>query len=141
MLKRKLRILIADDEKFASTLLQGILSEFGECELASDGHEALFSFENNIKKKIRYDLICLDIQMPIVDGHSALKKIRNLELKYKIPQRERTKILMITSKNATDSGMYSIENQCDGYITKPANYSVLVQKLKEFNLIGNTVKL
>jgi len=71
--KRKLRVLIADDSVFTRKLLQKILestSKFEVAEEVSDGSSAVLSYD-----EIRPDIVIMDINMPVMDGLTAAKKI------------------------------------------------------------------
>lgn len=71
--KRKLRVLIADDSVFTRKLLQKILestSKFEVTEEVSDGSSAVLSYD-----EIRPDIVIMDINMPVMDGLTAAKKI------------------------------------------------------------------
>ena len=63
-----MRILIAEDDLVSRKFLFKFLSRYGECDLVVDGLEALDAFLISIKDDRHYDLICLDIMMPKVDG-------------------------------------------------------------------------
>ncbi|MCD6084961.1 MAG: response regulator [Desulfurococcales archaeon] len=71
--RRKLRVLIADDSIFTRKLLQKILestSKFEVTEEVSDGCSAVLSYD-----EIRPDIVIMDINMPVMDGLTAAKKI------------------------------------------------------------------
>ena len=76
---RMLRILIVDDDLMGRRLLQRFLSPYGDCDTAADGKEALLVFRAAAEKGEPYDLICLDIVMPEMDGRTALKEMRAWE--------------------------------------------------------------
>ena len=74
-----MKILIAEDEFVSRTKLEKILSSYGECHVTVDGSEALLAFKAALETNEPYDLICLDILMPKMDGHEALQEIRKME--------------------------------------------------------------
>ncbi len=74
-----MKVLVVEDDFTCRKVLQKLLSEFGECDIAVDGQEAIEAFRSSLGGNKRYDLICMDIIMPNMNGHEALKKIRMLE--------------------------------------------------------------
>jgi len=63
------RFLIVDDDPICRELLRSIFSHYGDCDAAFDGSEAVDAVRLAIEDAHPYDLICLDIMMPGVDGH------------------------------------------------------------------------
>jgi two-component system chemotaxis response regulator CheY len=88
-----MRILIAEDDSIGRRLLQKYLSNYGECDIAIDGLEAIDSFLVGINENKRYDLICLDIMMPKLDGIKVLRAIRDIEKQKGLTDEERSNIL------------------------------------------------
>jgi len=131
-----MKILIADDDFTARIILKDILSNFGECDAVVNGIDAIAAFEKAQNEEKPYDLICLDILMPIMDGQQALKKIRDIE-KEKYSTRNFAKIIMITvlddSKNVFDA---CYENGATSYIVKPFALERIAQELTNFGLIN-----
>ena len=78
-------------------LLQAILAPHGACHVAVGGREALEAFKMALKDKQPYNLICLDIMMPEMDGQEVLKEIRRTEDELGISGCDRAKIIMTTA--------------------------------------------
>lgn len=74
-----MRILIAEDDLASRKVLYKFLSNYGECDITIDGMEALEAFMLAWDEGKPYDLICLDIMMPELDGVKTLKTIRDIE--------------------------------------------------------------
>ena len=74
-----MKTLIVEDEFTSRRLLQKILAAYGECDIAIHGKEALEAFRLARDEREPYDLICLDIMMPEMDGQETLKMIRKTE--------------------------------------------------------------
>ncbi len=70
-----MKCLIVEDDFTARKLLLACLSKHAECDVAVNGKEAIQAFYTAIKEK-PYDLLCLDIYMPEMDGQEALRVIR-----------------------------------------------------------------
>jgi two-component system chemotaxis response regulator CheY len=133
-----MKVLIAEDDFTSRTVLQNILGPFGDCHIAADGIEAIEAFMVAWAEGHRYDLICLDIMMPKMDGQEVLKRIRTMEENEGINIGEGVKIIMTTALNDKYNVLTAYNEQCDAYFVKPiSRYSLLVQ-LMEFGLIDDT---
>ena len=82
-----------------------------------------------------YDLICLDIMMPVMDGYQALMGIRNLEKQKNIPQEKAVKVIMTTALNDEANVKMAFELGCTIYSGKPIDQDRFEQALKKLNLI------
>ena len=74
-----MKTLVVEDDLVSRQLLQTILSRYGECNVAVNGKEALSAFSLAWKALQPYDLICLDVMMPEMDGQETLRQIRKIE--------------------------------------------------------------
>lgn len=74
-----MKILIVEDDLVSRNFLSKILENYGECDQVIDGMETIDDFLMALKDKEPYQLICLDIMMPKVDGVKALREISNHE--------------------------------------------------------------
>ncbi len=114
-----MRILIAEDDYVSRKFMIKFLSQYGDCDVTVDGMEAIEVFMMALDEKRYYDLVCLDIMMPEVDGIKALKTIRKLEVERGVPMENRAKIIMTTALNATDEIFDSFESGSEAYSVKP----------------------
>lgn len=114
-----LHILLVEDNLMNQKFMSHILKRLGATfEIAIDGKEAI----EKIKKQ-KFDLILMDIQMPVMDGLEATKIIRNqLNLK-DIP------IIALTAHAMKGDKEKCIEAGCNGYITKPIDQQKLVSEI------------
>ena len=118
-------------------MLKKILSPYGQCDTISNGKEALEAFWLAMKEKAPYDLICLDILMPELNGKTVLKKIREIEKKSNLSKDKFVNIFMITSLNDSKTIMdVIVKYKCDSYILKPISKQKVISKLKQFELIN-----
>ena len=94
-----MRILIAEDDFASRKAILKFLSVYGECDVTVDGMEAIDAFMMALEEDDPYDLICLDVMMPIMDGYQALKNIREIEREHNVPQDKQAKVIMTTALN------------------------------------------
>ncbi|NCC53452.1 MAG: response regulator, partial [Spartobacteria bacterium] len=71
-----MKTLIVDDDFTNRILLQAIMEEYGVAHIAVNGREAVDAVCMAMDDGVPYDLVCLDIMMPEMDGQEALKAIR-----------------------------------------------------------------
>ncbi len=126
-----MRILIAEDDLVSRKFLHKFLLQYGECDLVVDGLEAIDAYMLSIKEKKPYDLICLDIMMPKVDGTKVLKAIKDLETQLGILPENRAKIIMITALAETQIVEQAFEYGCDAYASKPIDTKKLVEVIEK----------
>lgn len=132
-----MKILIAEDDYVSRKFLMKFLSKYGNCDLTVDGMEAIEVFLMELEEGNYYDLICLDIMMPKVDGIKVLNTIRKLEEERKIPKEKRAKIIMTSALNATDEVNDSFELGSEAYAVKPIDTDKLVDVLIKLGLVTN----
>ena len=130
-----MKILIVEDDFTSRLLLQQILTPYGECHIAKDGREAIEAFMLAWAEKSRYDLICLDIMMPEIDGQEVLKRIRAMEKTENVIPGSGAKIIMTTALKDKGNVFTAFNEQCDGYLVKPIDKTKLISYLTEFGLI------
>jgi len=130
-----MKVLIAEDDFTSRMFLKKFLSKYGECDQVVDGLEALDAVLISLKEQKPYDLICLDIMMPKVDGVKVLKAIRELETQKGILPEKRAKIIMTTALAETPFVQSAFDYGCEGYATKPINMEEFVNVLKKLGLI------
>lgn len=131
-----MRILIAEDDLVSRKFLQKYLSQYGECDIVVDGLEALDAYMISLKDEKPYDLICLDIMMPKVDGVKVLKSIRDMEIQKNIAADLRAKIIMTTALAETQFVQQAFEFGCNAYAAKPIDIEKLEEVLKKLDLVN-----
>jgi len=109
-----LHILVVDDIEVNRIILTKILTTLGaECEMASDGKEALEKFEGS--QPGRYDLIFMDVQMPVMDGYAATRAIRASAH----PSAAQIPIIAMTANAFMDDIRDALEAGMDAHVAKP----------------------
>ena len=130
-----MKILIAEDDRVSRTFLQKFMQGYGEVEVAVDGMEAVDMYMDSIKKNDRYDLLCLDIMMPKVDGLKVLKVIRQIEKQQNIPAEEHLKIIMMTALADVGYVDEAFRQGCDAYASKPVDTEKVQEVMIKLGLV------
>ena len=130
-----MKILIVDDDFTCRLLMQELLKNYGQSQVAVNGREAVEAVRQAIDDDAPYTLICLDIMMPEMDGHEALRQIRALEEARVVLPRKGAKILMTTAVSDIDNVNTALTSECNGYLTKPIQKVKLLYELRRLKLI------
>lgn len=132
-----MKVLIVEDDFTSRKLMQTILSPHGECDIAVNGKEAVDAFKAALDAGQPYDLICMDIMMPEMDGQEALKKIRGIEKEHNVRGTGEAKVVMTT---ALDDPKNVVEAYYKGgatsYIPKPIDRQLFIHLLRNLGLIS-----
>jgi two-component system chemotaxis response regulator CheY len=129
-----MKCLIVEDDFVGRKLMQKYLAEYGECDVAVDGEEAVEAFRLAIENETPYDLICLDIMMPNMNGHEALNAIRQIESKYGINGLDGVKVIMTTALGDSENVLGSFREGCEAYIIKPVRKDALLAEIEKLGL-------
>jgi two-component system chemotaxis response regulator CheY len=128
-------ILIVEDDFVTRHLEVSMLGEYGNCEVAVNGSEAVAAFERHLAENDPYDLILLDILIPEMDGHEVLQQIRESEEEQGIVGFERTRVIVVSNLNDMDTISRSFRRQSDSYIIKPITKAKIAREMKRVGLI------
>jgi two-component system chemotaxis response regulator CheY len=130
-----LKTLIVEDDFTSRLILQEILKGYGPSHIAVNGKEAVEAVRLALEAGEPYDLICLDIMMPQMDGQEALRQIRGLEEARGTLSSSGAKIVMTTALDDPKNVMGAFGSLCDAYITKPIQKAKLLDGLRKLKLI------
>ena len=131
-----MRTLIVEDDFTSRLLLQSFLHRFGECHIAVNGKEAIEAFRAAKKNGKGYDLVCMDIMMPEMDGQTAVREIREFEEAEGILSTDGVKIIMTTALDDVKTVIGSFQALCDAYLFKPIDKRKLLAHLTAFHLVA-----
>jgi len=131
-----MKTLIVEDDFTSRLLLQEILKGYGEAHIAVNGKEAVKAVRAAIDSGQPYDLVCLDIMMPEMDGYEALKQIRRMEETRGILDDRAVKVFMTTALDGVRSVSEAFRCLCDAYLCKPIEKVKLQDQLRAFSLIA-----
>ncbi len=130
-----MKILLAEDDFVTRKFMVNFLSKYGECDVTVDGMEAVDAFIMALEDGEPYDLVCLDIMMPVMDGYQALVGIRNLEKERGISEDNAVKVIMTTALNEERNVNMAFELGCTVYSGKPIDQEKFEQVLTKLELI------
>ena len=133
--KGRLRILLVEDDVACRLLLQTFLARYGDCHVAVNGREAVDLFRTSFDRGSRYDLICMDIMMPEMDGREAVRQIRALEESRGIRSPFGSTIFMTTTVQEIREVFHCFRELCDAYLLKPIDLGQLLSKMSFFQLV------
>lgn len=128
-----MRALIVEDEETSRILLENVLKAYCSCDTAINGLEAISAFRRAWDQSRPYDLICMDIMMPELDGQDTLRKIRQIEEDMGVPA---VKVVMTTALDSTETVSDTLFNGgASAYFVKPINIDKFINELKAMGLI------
>ena len=130
-----MKILLAEDDFVTRKFMRYFLEMYGVCDVTVDGMEAVDAFMMALEEDEPYDLVCLDIMMPVMDGYQALVGIRNIEKERNIPEEKAVKVIMTTALNEEKNVKMAFELGCTIYSGKPIDQAKFEQALKKLGLI------
>jgi two-component system, chemotaxis family, chemotaxis protein CheY len=116
-------------------VLQAFLSRYGDCHIAVNGKEAVDAFRAAVERGEPYDMICMDIMMPEMDGREAVRQIRALEEANAILSTAGAKIIMTTTVEDVKEVIRCFMELCDAYLTKPIDLSRLLSYMQSYGLV------
>jgi two-component system chemotaxis response regulator CheY len=130
-----MKTLIVEDSFTSRLLLKELLKSYGSADLAVNGREAVEAMRLAMEAVEPYDLICMDIMMPEMDGHEALREIRRMESAAGVAESKHTKIVMTSALADQDNVLKAIRGKSDCFLTKPIQKVKLLEALRKLALI------
>ena len=122
---RPQNILLADDTEENRLVVKAFLyHEPHILDLADNGKEALKMFQVH-----HYDLVLMDIQMPIMDGYTATRRIRQWQVEHQL---SRTPIIAVTASAMKKDQELALESGCDYHLSKPISKAELLNAIERF---------
>jgi two-component system chemotaxis response regulator CheY len=108
-----------DDDKVSCDYLLKIFSEHGVCDITFNGIEAVDAFLMAHNEGLPYDLISLDLMLPLFDGEGVLSAIRKIESEKKIEPIKSVKVVITTALNDKELITKLSQYGFDEYLIKP----------------------
>ena len=119
MEQARAKILVVDDTKTNIEVLENVLMDFYDVFVAKDGKKAI-----EVAKKVRPDLILLDVMMPEMNGYETLKCMRGIDELKDIP------VFFLTAKSDSESEQIGLDLGAVDYIGKPFNPQLVLLRVK-----------
>jgi signal transduction histidine kinase/CheY-like chemotaxis protein len=130
----RIRFLIAEDDPANQCVLKAHLKDFGECEVVSNGQKCLEAVENAWEENAPYDLLFLDIHMPILSGMDVLREIRQREIERGVHGLSGMKIVVVSSDDLSKTILGAFRTGCEAYHVKPIQRERLFQELHKLGI-------
>ena len=111
-----MKVLVVEDDKILAKTIEQILSSKYDIDHAYDGEEGLLYAEQDI-----YDIIILDLMMPVMNGYEMLQELRKKKII--------TPVLILTAKDGLDDKLKGFKIGADDYIVKPFNKDELLARI------------
>ncbi|MEP7039010.1 MAG: response regulator transcription factor [Acidobacteriota bacterium] len=113
-----MRVLLAeDDRRIANFVIKGLRENAYAVDAAADGEDALYQATINT-----YDIIILDVMMPVKDGFEVCRELRE--------EGNKTPVLMLTALDAVEDKISGLDFGADDYLTKPFEFGELLARLR-----------
>lgn len=126
---RTVKVLVADDHPINLQVIALILGQAGvECSTVENGALAVEAFQSG-----PYDLVLMDVQMPIMDGLTAVTRIRSIEAELGL---DRTPIAMLSANALLEQVNGAIAVGADDYLTKPVRPAELLALISRLPIRG-----
>ena len=113
-----MRVLLVEDEvRVASVIARGLREQTYAVDIAADGEQALYQASVN-----EYDIVVLDVLLPIKDGYAVCRELRTTGF--------RAPILMLTARDSVDDRVAGLDSGADDYLAKPFDFKELLARLR-----------
>ncbi|MDQ7835861.1 MAG: response regulator [Humidesulfovibrio sp.] len=133
-----MRILIAEDDVASAQYMEGLMARFGDCHVVYDGEEAVSAFAAALEEGRPFQVVCLDIMMPQMNGQEALQQIRALELQAGVQNDHEAKVVMTTALGDVRSVMGAYKHGATAYVTKPILPEPFFETLRNLGISNST---
>lgn len=133
-----MRCLIAEDDLTTRKILKHFMSAHAEADLAEDGQEAVEKFEAAIDAGTPYDMICLDVNMPRMDGRAALAEIRRIEEERNVAAGQGARVVMITSDDDAKNVVAAFKKGAEFYLVKPISKEDVARAVEQVGLAAES---
>ena len=131
-----MKALIVDDDFYSRNMIHEILRPVAHCDIAVNGEEAIEAFRRGMVQGDPYDLICLDLLMPELDGQQALREIRAIEKEFDVAPQAESKVVvttMLDDEKETHDAFFL--GGATSYLVKPIDEQKLMNEVKSLGLL------
>jgi two-component system chemotaxis response regulator CheY len=121
-----MKALVVDDDLITRIVLQETLSAYAEVHSCVDGNEAVLAYRRALERNEPYDMVCMDVLMPVMGGIEALKLIRREEELRGRLRPVAAKVIITTAADDQHTISQAFRELCDAYIVKPIDTEELI---------------
>ncbi len=130
-----MKVLVVEDHPITREFLRHFFEPMAECHVAENGETGVDAVVRSLDEDAPYDLVCMDLRMPKMDGHTALRQIRMIEEERGLREDARTKVIIITASASPADIYQAYEDDCQAYLAKPVDTEQLSARMRELGLI------
>ncbi|MCJ8346490.1 response regulator [bacterium] len=130
-----MKALIVDDELINRILLTRFIADYFDVDVCDNAKHAIEMFKDAHDKGSPYDLLCLDIMMPQINGKELLLMVRTFEEKIEITRENYVKVIMATALSDANEIMDAFRAGCESYLVKPIDKCILLKEIEKLGLI------
>jgi two-component system, chemotaxis family, chemotaxis protein CheY len=130
-----MRVLIVDDDFYSRVMLHDLLRPVAECHIAVNGEEAVGAFKKALEDERPYDLVCMDLVMPEMDGQQALREMRGFENDLGLSDVKRCKVVVISMlEDSRETNDAFFLGGADCFLVKPIDEERFMAELRALGL-------
>lgn len=129
-----MKMLIVDDQMTTRMLLRCMLETYGEVVEAQAGREAVAMFTTELAGEQPFDLVCVDLGLPDIDGNAVLEQLRAAEVQQRVATP--ATIVMVTGNVSDEARDAALERSADAYLTKPVSYEAMFALLGRIGVVS-----
>ena len=116
---RRPKILIVDDDERFAKIVALRLKEHANCVISLNGEDALLQFEHHLRERAPFHAVLMDIEMPRMDGHEVVEKMRKVEERNEVNPLDTFKLVMLTAhKDVKNVSKSFFRGGAEAYIPK-----------------------
>ena len=131
-----LRILVVEDEFVSARTAVGLFSAYGQCELCTNGPDALKAFENAAGTARPFDLVVLDIRMEGMSGLETLEALRAWESRRGVLLGQGVQVIMTTICHDARTVLGAFNSGCETYLIKPIGAETVAGAMRLLGLLA-----
>ena len=133
-MSRKIKTLVIDDQLVIRKNIEMLIGDFCDCTFATDGARGMAAFRDALDNSDPFELVTLDIEMPIMNGHETLEMIRRIEKHHRIEGLDGVKIVMSTSIEDSKNVFSAFKEGCEAYVPKHRMKDKLVEEIRNLGI-------
>lgn len=129
------RALVVDDVAANCRVMKALLARYGTADTVMHARDAVAAFQRAWKEERAYNLICLDIMLPDIDGVKLLEVLRKMEAAMNLNDKQRAKVIMVSALDDNKFMGRCRELGASAFLVKPIDSTDLANCLRKTGLI------